>query len=85
MLATSSSAQAEQITAPVNLNTATASELEQLPGVGPVLAENIIQHRKKYGPFARPEHLLLVKGISNRLFKQLSDKISVNTSSQSAP
>jgi competence ComEA-like helix-hairpin-helix protein len=57
--------------APVSLNTASREELERLPGVGPVLAARIVEHRKRYGRFRRAEHLLLVRGISERRFLQL--------------
>jgi competence protein ComEA len=58
-------------TGKLNLNTASASELEKLPGVGRVLAERIISHRKQYGPFRRIEHLIMVRGISDRKFREI--------------
>lgn len=56
----------------INLNTATREELERLPGIGARLAERIIEHREKYGPFRRTEHLLMVRGISERRFQSFS-------------
>ena len=56
---------------PVNINQATREELERLPGVGPALAARIVEHRERYGRFRRAEHLLLVRGISERRFRQL--------------
>lgn len=47
----------------VPVNTAPASELQKLPGIGPKLAEAIIDYRTKSGPFERVEQLLEVKGI----------------------
>ena len=47
----------------VPVNTAPASELQKLPGIGPKLAEAIIEYRTKSGPFERVEQLLDVKGI----------------------
>ena len=47
----------------VPVNTAPASELQKLPGIGPKLAEAIIAYRKQSGPFASVEQLLEVKGI----------------------
>ena len=61
----------------ININTASAAELEKLPGVGRVLAERIIEHREQYGPFRRPEHLIIVRGISDRRFRALRELISV--------
>ena len=61
----------------VNLNTASANELETLPGIGKGLAERIIEHRQKYGSFRRPEHLIAVRGISDRRFRALRELITV--------
>jgi|SRR2546430_4588038 len=61
----------------ININTASAAELEKLPGVGRVLAERIIEHREQYGPFRRPEHLIIVRGISDRRFRALRELITV--------
>ncbi len=70
--AITSPVQAEQTAAPrVNINTAPRAELEQLPGVGPGIAVRIIEYRTRYGPFRRVEHLLIVRGISERRFAQI--------------
>ena len=55
----------------VNLNIASAGELEALPGIGKVLAERIVAHRQRYGPFRRAEHLMMVQGISDRKFRAM--------------
>ena len=55
----------------ISLNDASREELERLPGVGPALAARIVEHRARYGRFRRAEHLLLVRGISERRFRQL--------------
>lgn len=47
----------------VNINTASATELETLPGIGPVLADRIVKYRRRSGPFASVERLLDVEGI----------------------
>ncbi len=47
----------------IDLNTATASELTALPGIGEVLAERIVEHRNANGPFARLDQLMAVRGI----------------------
>jgi competence protein ComEA len=61
----------------INLNTASAQELETLPEIGKVLAERIIEHREKYGPFRKPEHLIIMRGISDKRFQNLRDLITV--------
>jgi competence protein ComEA len=61
----------------ININTASAKELETLPGIGKALAARIIEHREEYGPFRRPEHLIIVRGISDKRFRALRDLITV--------
>ncbi|MDT5263293.1 MAG: competence protein ComEA [Acidobacteriota bacterium] len=56
---------------PISINDASREELEKLPGIGPALAARIVEHRERYGRFRRAEHLLMVRGISERLFRQL--------------
>lgn len=60
----------------IDLNGATATELESLPGVGPVLAERIIAHRAERGPFLTVEDLLDVSGIGEAKLAQMRDSIS---------
>ncbi len=52
----------------INLNTADTNDLQKLPQVGPALAERIIGHRERYGPFRKVEHVLLVEGVSEKRF-----------------
>ncbi len=59
----------------VNINTASVEELEKLPNIGTKLAQRIVEHREKYGSFRRPEHLILVQGISDKRFRQLQNLI----------
>jgi competence ComEA-like helix-hairpin-helix protein len=61
----------------ININTASASELEKLPGIGKVMAERIIEHRTQYGAFRRAEHLMMVRGISDQKFRALRELITV--------
>jgi competence protein ComEA len=62
----------------VNINTATERELEMLPGTGKGIAERIIAHREQYGAFRRAEHLMMVRGISERKFRELRPMIRVD-------
>ena len=62
----------------IDLNRATAKELAQLPGIGAVLAERIVAHRERYGDFRRAEHLMMVRGVSDRRFRKIRDLIKVD-------
>lgn len=61
----------------INLNTATAAELEQLPGIGAKVAARIVEQRKEK-PFARPEDLMEVKGIGEKMFLTLKPYVTVS-------
>ena len=61
----------------VNLNTATASELEALPGIGPKTAVRILEYRQKSGNFKKIEELMNVKGIGEKSFLKLKNLITV--------
>ncbi len=67
----------DSASARTNINIASVKELEKLPGIGKELAERIVEHREKYGPFRRPEHLIMVRGISDKRFRGLRDSITV--------
>lgn len=60
-----------EATPQISINRSPREELERLPGIGPALAARIVEHRERYGPFRRVEHLLIVRGISERRFRQL--------------
>ena len=62
----------------VNLNTATLAELDTLPGVGPVLAQRIVDHRTKRGPFRTVQDLRQVDGIGEETFARLKDLVVVS-------
>ena len=61
----------------VNINTATESELEGLPGVGPATASKIVASRQQEGAFAAKEDLMRVSGIGEKKFAALQDLICV--------
>ncbi|MBC7269062.1 MAG: ComEA family DNA-binding protein, partial [Streptomyces sp.] len=61
--------------APVSLNTATAEQLDTLPGVGPVLAQHILDYRTQHGGFRSVDELREVKGIGERRFADLRDLV----------
>ena len=63
--------------APVNLNTATQSQLEALPGIGPRAAERILEYRQKNGSFKKIEDLMNVKGIGEKSFLKLKPLLMV--------
>ena len=58
--------------APLDLNRATEQELDALPGVGPVLARRIVDHRRRFGPFRDPRDLMSVQGIGPKLSGRLA-------------
>ncbi len=61
--------------AAININTASAEILEKLPHIGVKTAQAIVAHREKFGHFRKPEHLLLVRGISDRRFREIRNLI----------
>lgn len=63
--------------APVNINTATAADLQKLPGIGAATAGRIIEYREKNGPFSKPEELMNVRGIGEKSFLKLKPLITV--------
>jgi competence protein ComEA len=62
----------------VNINTATAAELEQLPGIGPKTAARIVDYRQKKGPFKKIEELMNVQGIGEKSFLKLRAQLTVS-------
>jgi competence protein ComEA len=68
-------------TAPVNLNTATAEQLATIPGVGPKMAERIIDYRQKNGGFKKVEDLMNVSGVGEKSFLKMKPLITGGTPS----
>ena len=80
---------AEQVTpeppepkGPVDVNTAAAEELEELSGIGPVLAQRIIDYREANGPFQSVEDLLEVSGIGEATLEKFRDEAVAGTEGQ---
>lgn len=61
----------------ININTASAAQLEELPGIGPALSQTIITWREDNGRFTSPEDLLEVSGIGQAKYAKLKDLVSV--------
>jgi competence ComEA-like helix-hairpin-helix protein len=70
---------------PLDLNTATVKELEQLPGIGPTTAKAIVDFRAKGGHFRRVTDLLVVRGISDAKLKKMRPYITVGPPPKKSP
>jgi competence ComEA-like helix-hairpin-helix protein len=63
--------------APLDINSATPEQLQQLPGIGPSAAQAIVNFRTKSGPFRRVDDLLAIRGISQRKLDQIRPYVMV--------
>jgi len=61
----------------ININTATASELQKLPRIGAKVAQRIVDFRTEHGNFKKIEDIMKVKGIGEKTFKRIRDRITV--------
>lgn len=66
-----------QLAGPIDINAATAAELDGLPGIGPTLAQRIVDYRETNGPFQTVEELADVRGISDAMVAQLRPLITI--------
>jgi competence ComEA-like helix-hairpin-helix protein len=60
----------------IDLNRATVAQLDALPGIGPVLAQRIVEHRRLHGEFRAVEELMAVRGIGPKLFARLEPRLA---------
>jgi competence protein ComEA len=69
----------------VNINTASAAELDALPGIGAKTAARIVEYRQKNGPFKKVEELMNVRGVGEKNFLKLKAQISVGAAKTEHP
>lgn len=63
--------------AALDINRASAEDLQKLPGIGPKLAEQIVAYRRKHGPFRRVEDLLAIRGLGIKKWKAIRPYLRV--------
>jgi competence protein ComEA len=63
----------------VNINSATLSELETLPGIGARTAQRIVEYRQKNGGFKKIEELMNVQGVGEKSFLKIRDRLTIGT------
>jgi competence ComEA-like helix-hairpin-helix protein len=63
---------------PININSASSEELQQVPGIGPVTADKILQMRKSYGAFKSVDDLLAIKGIGKKRLDKMRKYLTVS-------
>jgi competence protein ComEA len=61
----------------INLNTATAEQLQSISGIGPATAKSILDYRAKVGKFNKIEEIINVKGIGEKKFQKIKDRLTV--------
>jgi len=69
----------------ININTATTEELQRLPGVGPALASRIVERRRRRGLVNRPQDVVIVRGMSAKVYRWITHLIRWNLSSAPDP
>jgi competence ComEA-like helix-hairpin-helix protein len=88
MLFAASEARADTKTPPahlIDLNTATAEQLRQVPGIGPSTAKAIVNFRQKSGPFRKIEDLLAIKGVSKARLEKMRPYLTISPSARESP
>jgi competence protein ComEA len=61
----------------ININTASPEELMRLPGIGPTIAAQIVEHRRKHGPFKRAQEIIIVHRMNAKLYRQIAHLIRI--------
>jgi competence protein ComEA len=61
----------------ININAASAEELQRIPGIGPALASRIVEHRRRHGLFKRPQDIVIVRGMSAKFYRRIAHLIRV--------
>lgn len=69
----------------IDINTATPEQFATLPGIGPVLAARIVEHRDRHGGFNQPEELMNVFGVGPKRFEAIRDRITVTAPDRASP
>src|SRR5213594_3483235 len=72
-------------TKPVNINTATSEELQQVPGIGPATAQKILQMRKSYGAFKSVDDLLAIRGLGPKRLEKMRRYLTVGKPAAAKP
>ena len=67
----------------VNLNSATAAQIASLPGIGPKTADLVVQYRVKNGPFKKIEEIMNVRGVGEKSFLKIKDRLTVAAAARS--
>jgi len=70
---------------PIDLNSATVEQLQQVPGIGPSTAKAIVNFRQKSGPFQKVEDLLVIKGISKTRFEKMRPYLTIVSKTRNSP
>jgi competence protein ComEA len=61
----------------LNINLATEKQLQTLPGIGPSLAQRIVEYRQSRGPFSSPQQITEVRGIGQKTYQRIQGNITV--------
>lgn len=65
----------------IDLNTATAMDLEQLPGIGPTLSRRVVAYRRTHGPFTTVDDITRIRGVGEKTLARLRDQLDVKRAS----